>query len=286
MLYSFLFYPGAAYFNMTEREWLALSTTEDLYGELAAVMQPRKLFLLGAAFLTGIEEWVPDAVRTAANVTREYAQGMTGVDDLLAAWVNAELASGERVWTRETRPLHVWDVCECECERCAPRGVADRKQVRQSVQEAIRDPAWFTARAASLAREIASHDAPAAQRDAIRLRVQQAQFLIVTDLVGDPFANPLPAPVPLRANPTLSRLLSVIERQETFDSLTAFALADALEEAGCDDVALLAHFRHTPMHRRGCWAVERVAGREVIELPLDDAVVWPDDYRDRRRWWW
>lgn len=271
---------------MTERGWLALASHESLYGELAAVVQPRKLFLLGAAFLTGIEEWLPDAVRTAVVVTQEYAAGKTGVRDLLDAWINAEMATGDGLWSHEVRATY-FNSCWCGgCDDCDASAAVDRKRVRKGVQEAIRDPGWFAARAAFLAVELASHDAPASQQEAIRLRVRQAQFPVLEDLLGDPLANPFSAPVPLVTNPPLMRLLSVIDRQEKFDSLTAFAVADALEEAGCQALEILSHFRGCPTHYRGCWAVERVAGREVMELPLDDAIIWPEDYRYRWRSWW
>lgn len=37
-------------------------------------------------------------------------------------------------------------------------------------------------------------------------------------------------------------------------------LADALEEAGCDDYRILTHCR-AETHARGCWVVERVLGK-------------------------
>jgi hypothetical protein len=38
-------------------------------------------------------------------------------------------------------------------------------------------------------------------------------------------------------------------------------LADLLEEAGCDDVAILAHCRGPDTHVRGCWVVDLVLGK-------------------------
>ena len=35
-------------------------------------------------------------------------------------------------------------------------------------------------------------------------------------------------------------------------------LADALQDAGCSDDAMLAHLRHDAVHARGCWALERI----------------------------
>jgi hypothetical protein len=38
-------------------------------------------------------------------------------------------------------------------------------------------------------------------------------------------------------------------------------LADAIEEAGCDNTYLLEHCRSNAMHVRGCWVVDRVLGK-------------------------
>jgi hypothetical protein len=39
-------------------------------------------------------------------------------------------------------------------------------------------------------------------------------------------------------------------------------LADALEEAGCTDDGIVAHLRGPGPHVRGCWALDRLLGRE------------------------
>jgi hypothetical protein len=38
-------------------------------------------------------------------------------------------------------------------------------------------------------------------------------------------------------------------------------LADALEEAGCDNVDILAHCRGGGEHVRGCWVVDLLLGK-------------------------
>lgn len=43
-------------------------------------------------------------------------------------------------------------------------------------------------------------------------------------------------------------------------------LADALEDAGCDNFALLNHLRHEPEHRVECWALRRLL-RTTLMLP-------------------
>jgi hypothetical protein len=39
-------------------------------------------------------------------------------------------------------------------------------------------------------------------------------------------------------------------------------LADALEEAGCEDAGVLAHCRGPGPHARGCWVVDLLLGKE------------------------
>src|SRR5262245_22359662 len=39
-------------------------------------------------------------------------------------------------------------------------------------------------------------------------------------------------------------------------------LADALEEAGCTDTAILSHLRGPGPHVRGCWAVDLILGKD------------------------
>jgi hypothetical protein len=47
----------------------------------------------------------------------------------------------------------------------------------------------------------------------------------------------------------------------TLDNGLLAVLADALEEAGATDAALLGHLRGGGEHWRGCWAVDAVLGK-------------------------
>lgn len=49
-------------------------------------------------------------------------------------------------------------------------------------------------------------------------------------------------------------------------------LADALEDAGCDNFTLLSHLRHEPEHRVECWALRRLL-RTTLMLPGDVPMV-------------
>ncbi len=48
---------------------------------------------------------------------------------------------------------------------------------------------------------------------------------------------------------------------EDGDFAAAPILADALEEAGCDNLQMLTHCREATIHVRGCWVVDHVLGK-------------------------
>ncbi len=47
-----------------------------------------------------------------------------------------------------------------------------------------------------------------------------------------------------------------------FDNQRMGILADALEEAGCDNTDILEHCRQGGEHVRGCWVVDLVLGKQ------------------------
>jgi hypothetical protein len=87
---------------------------------------------------------------------------------------------------------------------------------------------------------------------------EKAAFL--RDLFGNPFR-------PLAINPawlawndgTVVKLAQSIYDDRAFDRLPI--LADALEDAGCNDAELLSHLRGPGPHVRGCWALDLILGR-------------------------
>jgi hypothetical protein len=63
------------------------------------------------------------------------------------------------------------------------------------------------------------------------------------------------------------------------DFATLPVLADALEDAGCSAVDLLAHLRGPGPHIRGCWALDRVRGPEEKDEPAEES----EEARQARR---
>ena len=84
-----------------------------------------------------------------------------------------------------------------------------------------------------------------------------AQADLVREVIGNPFR---PAAVnPEWRTDTVTALARQMYASEDFSAMPI--LADALQDAGCDDEAVLAHCRdpHAP-HARGCWVLDLVLG--------------------------
>lgn len=78
------------------------------------------------------------------------------------------------------------------------------------------------------------------------------------EIFGNPF-RPVSADSPRQTGVTLTLAGSIYENLD-FGAMPI--LADALEEAGCEDAGVLEHCRDPKgVHVRGCWVVDLVLGK-------------------------
>jgi hypothetical protein len=88
----------------------------------------------------------------------------------------------------------------------------------------------------------------------------QAQVCLARDIFGNPFRPGAIDPVWLRWDSgAVMRLAQAIDDKQVFDRLPV--LAEALEDAGCTDAAILDHCRGPGPHVRGCWVVDLILGK-------------------------
>jgi hypothetical protein len=80
---------------------------------------------------------------------------------------------------------------------------------------------------------------------------------VLREVVGNPF-RPVSFPPNWRSE-TAVALATGIYAERAFDRLPI--LADALEDAGCDNADVLSHCRGPGPHARGCWVVDGVLGK-------------------------
>jgi hypothetical protein len=84
------------------------------------------------------------------------------------------------------------------------------------------------------------------------------QAALVRDVLGNPVRPVVQDPAWPRGG-AVREVAQAIYDGKRFEDLAI--LADALEEAGCSDAAILEHFRGPGPHVRGCWAVDLLLGR-------------------------
>jgi hypothetical protein len=100
---------------------------------------------------------------------------------------------------------------------------------------------------------------------AARASEKEGQCAALRDVFGNPFRPVGLDPAWLSADVRVLAQGAYDERTlpaRTLDPARLAVLADALEEAGCDNADLLGHLRGEGPHVRGCWALDLVLGRE------------------------
>ncbi len=220
---------------MTEEQWLNGTRLEPMLNHLHrnAIVSDRKLRLFACACCRRLWPLLGERARRVIEGVEQYADGLLGDGALAVLWVTAcDVAAG---------PLPP-----------PPAGAAIAAVV-QAARTAGETPYTTPSQTA------AAFAAAAAARG--RRREKKAQRELLRDLFGNPFR-------PTRVQPawrawnggTLVRMAQVIYDEHRFGDLPI--LADALEEAGCADRAILSHCRSGGGHARGCWVVDQLLGKE------------------------
>jgi hypothetical protein len=96
-------------------------------------------------------------------------------------------------------------------------------------------------------------------------RERAGQCSLLREVVANPFR-----PVGLKAAWQTPTILSLAQAgydnrtlpAGTLDSARLGVLADAFEEAGCDNADILSHLRLPGEHVRGCWVVDLLLGKQ------------------------
>lgn len=103
----------------------------------------------------------------------------------------------------------------------------------------------------------ATSEAQHATTDAIYLEERKAHVSLLRDIFGNPFR-----PITLDHSWLTSTVLALangIYEKRAFDRMPI--LADALQDAGCDNENILNHCRQPGEHVRGCWVVDLLLGK-------------------------
>jgi hypothetical protein len=217
---------------MTETEWLACTEPRALLKAASGKVSARKLRLLVCACCRRVWDLLlDDRSKEAVEVSEQYADGTADDAALASARRNANAAY------QRARKQHGPQ---------AFRHFGAAHLALQATAQRVRfDP----------------HDNEFLQGAAERKdkTERKARSELIRDLFG-PLLFRAASVDPAWVSSTVSALARNIHEEGGFKQLPI--LADALEEAGCTDTAILSHCRLPGVHVKGCWVVDLLTRQE------------------------
>jgi hypothetical protein len=176
--------------------------------------------------------------RKAVEVAERFAENDATVEELLRAEEDANDVWNEMAYAED--------------------GVTDAET---DAADAATGAACYAEAAIGSAKSASHEAAHALSYEGHQASEQKHQGDLLRDLFGVPFH-------PVATNPswlmwkdgTVVKLIEAIYQERAFNRLPI--LADALEEAGCTDAAILDHCRQPGEHVRGCWVVDLLLGKQ------------------------
>jgi hypothetical protein len=250
---------------MTESDWFDSISPEQMLAYLGERASPRKRRLFACASVRRIWPLLgDDQLRKAVKVAERFADGKVSARVLRKA---RRLAIRLRK-KREAAELResTWMARAARAAAQAVQAILPEDGPILVTPRDIRElpdvvSATRTARASARAAQAQREEDAVAGVEPIRRLASFDAVELVREIFGNPFR---PAALDLRwldwKESIIPRMARVIYRKRCFRNLPI--LADALEEAGCNDEALLFHCRAPEDHVRGCWVVDLLLGRD------------------------
>jgi hypothetical protein len=229
---------------ITEQEWLACSDPQPMLNFLRG-NKNRKVRLFGCACCRRIGHLLKDDVICQALHRAElYADGLIR-DSTAMTWYKKAAAARDRLPKQRGPDDEVkWLAYHAVAEATISNRYAAYLNTYRTVAHAVV--------------RFAGVPTGGAEWSAAFAMQQAALVPLLRDIAGDPF-HPVSADRTW-LTPTVTSLAEAAYQDRAFDRLPI--LADALEDAGCDNADILNHCRKPGEHVRGCWVVDLVLGRE------------------------
>jgi hypothetical protein len=207
----------------------------------------RRLRLFGCACARALWDVLPTDARSALTTSEKFADGLATEADLRAAGVrfgwNAATAAEQAQNAISAEPF--------EAARWAAKARASHAAGHSPDFGSVRLPKWHAKWTAAFVAE----------------RARQAEF--VRDIFPPPGYT-----IALRAEWLTDTVRAIAKQMDATGDFGAVPiLADALQDAGCDDEVALARCRAASgVHCRGNWVVDSVLGRNLAETPPTSAL--------------
>jgi hypothetical protein len=246
-------------FDVRAEMWDSCDVPDSMLDLVQGTVSLRKLRLFAVACCRRVAHLVTDeAVARLLNLAEANADGTAGEAEMRAAV--SHLQSLQSLASRRERRVRPDKLREVRASGYALDAIAQTLGLlrRQYDLDPPDDACWIAGYdVPEDARLAARWGAPASQQ----MEVVSAEAVFQAGLVREIIANPF-RPV-VFAVPWLTRDAVAIAKdiygERRFEDMPI--LADALEEAGCNNATILAHCRQSGQHVRGCWLIDTLTGK-------------------------
>jgi len=246
---------------MTEAEWLACAEPKHLHEHVRATLSRRKLLYYTIGCCRRLERFIPIAeVLTPLPIAERFAEGKAVEEELRAALdrtgvVSAGLRAGSM---EEAACVCLRYMLQFSAGLVSDRGGFVGKLTFNNAAVTIACgcyPLVALPKPTHPGEEAKLPDDP--EWRAAYSAEREFQIHLFRDVAGNPF-RPVTLD-PAWQTPTVTALARQVYESRDFSAMPI--LADALQDAGCDDEDVLDHCRGPGPHVRGCWVVDLVLGK-------------------------
>jgi hypothetical protein len=248
--------------TMTEAEWLVSKDVKLMMMVAGARCSGRRFRLFAVGCCVRLWAFLDAPVREAVVTAEGYADGLVDDDQLAAAH-----AAATRLHDSRRLSLASPDVWTSDRELAGPAVAIYTTSCDRGLMLLVSECMWrLRAAIAAFEASSASTRHQGSRREALMQKAGQAvapdevegHASLLRDIFGNPFR-------PVTFSPSWRTDTAVTLARTMYDSREFSAmpiLADALQDAGCDNTDILEHCRSETVHVRGCWVVDLVLGKE------------------------
>ncbi len=237
---------------MTEAEWARSTEAAPMLEFLRGRSSDRKLRLFAVACCRRVWESLKNKrSRRAAKIAEKYAEGVVNDMKLRAVYTAAYDAfvhtDGDSI-----EELTAWIAADVAASDAYLAATSATK---------VADLVAHVGAYGLDTSDSASTEATEAVYCIARRTEQAMQSCLLRCIIGNPYRHVTINPLWLAwKESTVVKLAQSMHEERASDPLPV--LADALEDAGCDNADILAHCRGPGPHVRGCWVVDLILGKQ------------------------
>jgi hypothetical protein len=243
---------------MTEATWLASTDLIELLKPFigkGSARSARKLRLFAVSCCQPYKTMLTDdRCATALTVAERFAEGTASHQELASAALDVGRVLDEPK-SRDQLMFAVWHAATyCRWANSSGNPLTNDRLVTLAEDAAL----YTSARVAQYRGGSVDLAMGRDGYDHAYRSERQAHAVLFRDIFGNPF-RPITLD-PYWRTSTVAQLAAGIYQDRAFDLMPI--LADALQDAGCDNEDVLDHCRVPAPHVRGCWVVDLLLGRE------------------------